>query len=113
MKFNFLLLKIIFFTHLASMSFAQLPEHRGMYVDGFVSQILVNKQETDKLLDFIESNHFNALTLYELHLIDFENVRQVRELSRFIRNARKIIPAKIILSFLSLGIITPIKGVRD
>ena len=90
MKFKSLLLKFFFFTHLASMSFAQLPEHRGMYVDGFVSQILGNKQQTDKLLDFIESNHFNALTLYELHLIDFENVRQVRELSRFIRNARKI-----------------------
>lgn len=70
------------------MSFAQLPEHRGMYVDGFVSQILGNEDEVDKLLDFIEINNFNALTLYELHLIDFEDVKQVRKLSKFIRAAR-------------------------
>lgn len=71
---------------LAMTSFAQTP-FKGMYVNGF-AEILGNPDKEDSLLRYASSNGFTSLSLYNLHLIDFEEAISVSNLAHFIRKAR-------------------------
>jgi hypothetical protein len=64
---------------------------KGLYVDGF-SNILNNTQAEDSLLNYAQSNGFNYLALYDLHVIqtqyDFTNYTTIAPLASFINRAK-------------------------
>ena len=60
--------------------------YRGLYVDGFDS-VLGNASEENSLLNWSVSNHFNALSLYDLNLIMGQPARVI-QLAQFIEKTR-------------------------
>ncbi len=64
---------------------------KGLYVDGFIN-ILGNTQSEDSLLNYAQSNGFNYLALYDLHLVDAQynmtNVSTITPLANFIQRAK-------------------------
>lgn len=61
--------------------------YKGIYIDGF-HQILGNQQKEDSLFDYLRTNSFNSISLYNLHLLDFSSSTQMTQLRNFILNAK-------------------------
>ena len=60
---------------------------KGIYIDGF-HQIVGNQQKEDSLFDYLRTNSFNSISLYNLHLLDFSSSTQMTQLRNFILNAK-------------------------
>ncbi len=71
---------------------SQTANIRGMYVDGF-DNILGNIQSEDSLLNYAQSNNFNYLALYNLHVVnannDLTNLSSSTVLANFIQKAKQ------------------------
>ncbi|MFN5418666.1 MAG: T9SS type A sorting domain-containing protein [Flavobacteriia bacterium] len=83
------MLKNIFISALfiCSNYFCFSQNFKGIYIDGF-NQILGNQQKEDSLFDYLRTNSFNSISLYNLHLLDFSSSSQMTQLRNFILKAK-------------------------
>ncbi len=65
------------------------PQHRGLYIDGFEAIISSGDQEIEELLNYLEANNFNTITLYDLSHINYQNATETNKLASFISAARQ------------------------
>lgn len=66
-------------------SFSQ--NYKGIYINNF-HLILGNEEKEDSLYDYLRTNNFTSIALYNLHQLDFSSSTQMNNLRNFISGAR-------------------------
>ncbi len=84
---NLILFPLLFCACLLNGQSLAQKEFRGLYVDS-IHVILGNMEKEQFLLDYLKSNRYNSISIYDLHKLDFTSHVQIGQLASLIRRAR-------------------------